>query len=198
MCWWYSVGDEILFYHEGGVDVGDVDAKASKTIVEVDADPSDEDLKKLISRVPASRQVALLSFIKALYAFYKALHYTYLEINPLVMTDDRQVFVMDLAAKVDETARFDCGKHWGKVCIMSIHYSDRWMYCFLLICTLYANDALLIVGLPSTIWPWTNTRRATYSRIGSTNRCIIKVDRIKSQRSNLVNGSWWWCKCYIC
>lgn len=25
------------------------------------------------------------------------------------------VFALDLAAKIDETARFECGKHWGKL-----------------------------------------------------------------------------------
>ena len=38
-------GDWILFYHEGGVDVGDVDAKASKILIPVDIEneyPSDQ------------------------------------------------------------------------------------------------------------------------------------------------------------
>jgi hypothetical protein len=31
-------GDMVYFYHEGGVDVGDVDAKAEKYVVEIDTD----------------------------------------------------------------------------------------------------------------------------------------------------------------
>jgi ATP citrate (pro-S)-lyase len=40
-------GDEILFTHEGGVDVGDVDEKAKKLMVRVDgAFPSADQIKK--------------------------------------------------------------------------------------------------------------------------------------------------------
>ena len=35
-------GEEILFYHEGGVDVGDVDEKASRLAFEVDEEVSDD------------------------------------------------------------------------------------------------------------------------------------------------------------
>ena len=38
-------GDMIYFYHEGGVDVGNVDEKAEKMVVQVDEKPSTEDIK---------------------------------------------------------------------------------------------------------------------------------------------------------
>lgn len=38
-------GDEFLFYHEGGVDVGDVDAKASRLVVPPGTEPSIEAIK---------------------------------------------------------------------------------------------------------------------------------------------------------
>jgi succinyl-CoA synthetase beta subunit len=34
-----------------------------------------------------------------------------LEINPLVVTDDLAVFPLDLAAKIDETAKFESGNY---------------------------------------------------------------------------------------
>lgn len=39
-------GDHVLFHHEGGVDVGDVDAKAKKLLVGVDEKISEESVKK--------------------------------------------------------------------------------------------------------------------------------------------------------
>ena len=47
--------DEILFYHEGGVDVGDVDSKAVRMSVEVDAPDVTEDdvITKLLGKVCA-------------------------------------------------------------------------------------------------------------------------------------------------
>eukprot|EP00435_Cladocopium_sp_Y103_P038383 s3968_g10.t1 len=96
--------DEILFYHEGGVDVGDVDAKAERLEI-----PTGEALteamvtQKLLTKLTAAKQGSMASFICSLYKFYTDLHFAYLEINPLVMLDDNTVVPLDMAAKLDET-----------------------------------------------------------------------------------------------
>lgn len=47
-------GDYVLFHHEGGVDVGDVDAKASKLLVGVDEKLTEDAVKKqLLTHVAA-------------------------------------------------------------------------------------------------------------------------------------------------
>mmetsp|Transcript_115199 Transcript_115199/g.372313 ORF Transcript_115199/g.372313 Transcript_115199/m.372313 type:complete len:1083 (-) Transcript_115199:242-3490(-) len=108
--------DEILFYHEGGVDVGDVDSKAERLEI-----PTGEDIdapkvtEKLLSKVPGGKQESLTSFVLSLYKFYKELHFAYLEINPLVMLEDNSVVPLDMAAKVDETANFLCAQKWGEI-----------------------------------------------------------------------------------
>jgi len=108
--------DEVLFYHEGGVDVGDVDEKAERMQIPTGEDLSVEAVKaKILTKVPASKQDSLASFIVALYKFYKALHFAYLEINPLVMLSDNTVIPLDMAAKIDETASFLCAQRWGEV-----------------------------------------------------------------------------------
>nr|BAK02254.1 predicted protein [Hordeum vulgare subsp. vulgare] len=109
-------GDEILFYHEGGVDVGDVDAKALRLLVPIMSSPSIEDIStKLLAQVPKARVARLALFISKLFEMYAKLHFAYLEINPLVMLDDLSVIPLDLAAKLDETAKFECSKHWGSI-----------------------------------------------------------------------------------
>jgi ATP citrate (pro-S)-lyase len=41
------------------------------------------------------------------------LNFTYMEINPIVFTDDGKIVPLDLAAKIDETAAFLNATQWG-------------------------------------------------------------------------------------
>ncbi|KAG0319516.1 citrate synthase [Dissophora globulifera] len=113
-------GDNILFTHEGGIEVGDVDAKALKLQVKVaDAFPTPAAIQTaLLTHVPANKHDVLIDFITRLYAVYVDLHFTYLEINPLVVLDPTPelpalVFYLDMAAKVDQTAEFEAGPKWA-------------------------------------------------------------------------------------
>uniref|UniRef100_A0A1D1XD28 ATP citrate synthase n=1 Tax=Anthurium amnicola TaxID=1678845 RepID=A0A1D1XD28_9ARAE len=113
-------GDNILFTHEGGIEIGDVDSKALKLLIPVDAPfPSSQEIKSaLLTNVPSSKQDVLVDFISRLYSVYVDLHFTYLEINPLVVLDpcDDQppkVYYLDLAAKLDQTAEFEAGPKWA-------------------------------------------------------------------------------------
>jgi len=108
--------DEILFYHEGGVDVGDVDAKAQKLTIPTSAACTDADIQSVLLKfVPPQKQGNLTSFISALYKLYRALHFAYLEINPIAMLSDGTVVPLDCAAKIDETANFVCAQKWGNI-----------------------------------------------------------------------------------
>ncbi|KAM3424230.1 hypothetical protein BST61_g11229 [Cercospora zeina] len=114
-------GDWILFYHEGGVDVGDVDEKATKLLIPVDLTeyPSNEEIAKaLLPNVPKGVHPVLVDFISRLYAVYVDCQFTYLEINPLVVIPNAEgtsadVHFLDLAAKIDQTAEFECGVKWA-------------------------------------------------------------------------------------
>ena len=56
-------GNVILFHHEGGVDIGDVDAKATKLALDIeDTLSADRVLKDLIAKVPADRQRSVAPF----------------------------------------------------------------------------------------------------------------------------------------
>jgi len=114
-------GDWILFTHEGGVDVGDVDAKAEKILIPVDLSeyPSNEEIAAtLLKKVPKGVHNVLVDFISRLYAVYVDCQFTYLEINPLVVIPNAagtsaEVHFLDLAAKLDQTAEFECGVKWA-------------------------------------------------------------------------------------
>ena len=131
-------GDYILFTHEGGVDVGDVDAKAKKMCVPVLGGlPTVGQIAKnllggntctLLTKnllvilvpkkdIPVSKHKTFAEFIARLYAVYTDLQFTYLEINPLVVLETPgsvpRIYALDLAAKLDQTADFECGKKWS-------------------------------------------------------------------------------------
>ncbi|MGH0169541.1 UNVERIFIED_CONTAM: hypothetical protein FKN15_057094 [Acipenser sinensis] len=108
-------GDHVLFHHEGGVDIGDVDSKAQKFLVGVDEKLTEADVRNhLLGHVPAHKKDILASFVVGLFNLYEDLYFTYLEINPLVVTKDG-VYVLDMAAKIDATADYICKAKWGDV-----------------------------------------------------------------------------------
>uniref|UniRef100_UPI00358E963A ATP-citrate synthase n=1 Tax=Myxine glutinosa TaxID=7769 RepID=UPI00358E963A len=107
-------GDVILFHHEGGVEVGDVDAKALRLKVPVEGSLNVDHVKQtLLINVPPNRRDILANFLISLFCFYEELYFTYLEINPLVITDTG-IYVLDLAAKLDATADYLCKVKWGE------------------------------------------------------------------------------------
>ncbi|XP_053495426.1 ATP-citrate synthase isoform X1 [Ictalurus furcatus] len=108
-------GDHVLFHHEGGVDVGDVDDKARRLAVGVDEKLAAASVtEQLLAHVPDEKKEVLASFIVGLFNLYEDLYFTYLEINPLVVTQEG-VYVLDMAAKIDATADFICKPKWGDV-----------------------------------------------------------------------------------
>lgn len=108
-------GDTILFYHQGGINVGDVDAKAQKWMVPTGTMPTSKEIeKKLLQEVPKERQTLVAEFIEGLFAFYADCNFAYLEINPIVVVDKR-IVPLDLAAKLDSTADFESGSKWGAI-----------------------------------------------------------------------------------
>jgi len=108
-------GDVILFHHQGGVDIGNVDEKASRLDVQVGAQLSMDDIiRSLLVELDPSKQERVANFIYQLYDTYVDLHFTYMEINPVVVTS-AGIFLLDLAAKIDATADFLCRTKWGEI-----------------------------------------------------------------------------------
>jgi ATP citrate (pro-S)-lyase len=109
-------GETILFHHEGGIDIGDVDSKSAKHLVPISENLKSEDIvnQLLINIVDEEKKTVLSTFIMDLFVTYRDLHFTYLEINPLVILNkDNSIHMLDLAAKIDQTAEFLCRTKWG-------------------------------------------------------------------------------------
>jgi ATP citrate (pro-S)-lyase len=108
-------GDEILFHHEGGINVGDIDTKAVRMKIPIGTLPAATDIEAcLLGNIPKERRGRIAGFIEGMFKFYADLNYTYLEINPFVVSKDR-IVPLDLAAKLDDTAEFVSGKKWGGI-----------------------------------------------------------------------------------
>lgn len=108
-------GDAIMFYPQGGVNVGDVDSKAARLEVPIGTFPDAAEIEKtLLKNVSADRKKLVSGFTEALFKFYTDLNFTYLEINPIVVTEN-SVIPLDLAAKLDSTAEFESGEKWGNI-----------------------------------------------------------------------------------
>ncbi|KZO98610.1 ATP-citrate synthase [Calocera viscosa TUFC12733] len=141
-------GDNILFTHEGGIEVGDVDAKALKLLVPVGKEfPSRDEIKKtLLTHVPAEKKDVLVDFLIRLYSVYVDLHFAYLEINPLICLDGVNgkaptIHYLDMAAKLDQTADYLCGPKWAIARDLSVHDSRA-----------QANGIMADRG-PPMVWP---------------------------------------------
>lgn len=105
-------GEEILFHSRGGVDVGDIDSKAERITIPVSEDIENVDVSRLLRKVSNEKRVILGEFIKGLFRFYVKCDYTFMEINPLVVSNNK-VFPIDLAAKLDDTAEFENTENWN-------------------------------------------------------------------------------------
>ncbi len=108
-------GDEIMFYRQGGVDVGDVDAKAARMQVPIGEFPTRAQVARaLLVDVPQGKRACIAGFVEALYKLYVDMNFAYLEINPLVVAGGK-VTPLDLAAKLDSTADFESARLWGPI-----------------------------------------------------------------------------------
>ena len=107
-------GDEILFCKQGGIDVGDVDSKANKLFIPITEELKTENVLKLVEGVSEEKKNILCNFIEAIYEVFCRLYFTYLEINPLVCVNGK-LFMLDLAAKLDQTAQFQSADLRGEI-----------------------------------------------------------------------------------
>lgn len=115
--WYVAIRDErerdiIYFSVQGGIYVEENWDKVVQIPVPILGDVEEADFASKLSDLGPRRE-KVLSFIKALYRFYADCGFTYLEINPFTFAKDGNIVPLDLVAKVDDTAGFECKKAWG-------------------------------------------------------------------------------------
>lgn len=112
-----TVGEDDVLYMsaEGGMEVEEnwdkvVEVKIPITMC--DADMEHAVRANIPSDIPASNKEAFASFAIQFFKFYRDLNFAYLEINPIVMLANNEMAILDLVARLDDTAGFMMGDAW--------------------------------------------------------------------------------------
>lgn len=103
--------DTIFVSDKGGIYVEENWDRVKETQVPILAD-----IKDIALNLPdfGKRKAQVEAFVKALFGFYAKGGFSYLEINPFAFSGD-EIVPLDLVAKVDDTAGFECHKMWGEL-----------------------------------------------------------------------------------
>jgi len=101
--------DSIYFSTEGGINVEENWDKVTQIDVPIGKSIDDIEMKSVV------KSDMIESFIRGLYRFYNKLHYSYLELNPFTIVDNRHLVPLDTVARLDDTAAFECSSLWGDI-----------------------------------------------------------------------------------
>jgi ATP-citrate lyase beta-subunit len=101
--------DVVYFSPRGGIYVEENWDQVAEFRVPLLSEPGDFNFE---FPVPAKRQEAARAFVRGLHRLFVKGHFTYLEINPFTFVGSQPV-PLDLVAKVDDTAAFECREIWG-------------------------------------------------------------------------------------
>lgn len=109
-------GDKIYFSNFGGVDIESVWSTVAEIFVGITDDIDKIDIEqKLPKDTPKENKKVIAEFIKGLFRFYSELQYAYLEINPFTIIERNKIIPLDLVARLDDTAQFECSSKWGEI-----------------------------------------------------------------------------------
>ncbi len=116
-----TVGEDDVLYMstEGGMEVEEGwEEKVTEVVIPINM--QDANIDHLVranapTDLPANKKEAFISFAIDFFKFYRDLNFAYLEINPLVMLDNNEMAILDLVARLDDTAGYLMEDAWGKI-----------------------------------------------------------------------------------
>ncbi len=116
-----TVGEDDVLYMsaEGGMEVEEGwDEKVKE--VHIPINMPDTDMLKMVhshipADIPAENREAFASFAVQFFKFYRDMNFAYLEINPIVMLERGEMAILDLVARLDDTAGFMMRDQWGDI-----------------------------------------------------------------------------------
>jgi len=109
--------DILYMSAHGGMEVEENWDKVTEVKIPIDA--TDEEIEKLVkenipSDIPEDKKETYVNFAINFYKFFRDLNFAYLEINPVVIKDNK-VYLLDLVARLDDTAGFLMKDKWGDI-----------------------------------------------------------------------------------
>ena len=116
-----TVGEDDVLYlsAEGGMEVEEGwDEKVTEVVIPITM--SDVDMEQAVkanipSDIPSENKEAFASFAIQFFKFYRDMNFAYLEINPIVMLENNNMAILDLVARLDDTAGFLMRDIWGDI-----------------------------------------------------------------------------------
>ena len=116
-----TVGEDDVLYMstEGGMEVEDGwEEKVTEVVIPINM--QDANIDHLVRAnapvdLPADKKEAFISFAIDFFRFYRDLNFAYLEINPLVMLEHNEMAILDLVARLDDTAGYLMLEDWGEI-----------------------------------------------------------------------------------
>jgi ATP-citrate lyase beta-subunit len=107
--------DKIMLSAHGGLDIEDLWSTIQTIQIPVLEDMRDDAIEsQLPLDIPKEQRRIVSRFIKGLFQFYRDFGFTYLEINPFVLSANT-VIPLDMVARLDDTAHFKYSKKWGDI-----------------------------------------------------------------------------------
>ncbi|BCD61894.1 ATP-citrate lyase beta-subunit [Nitratiruptor sp. YY08-26] len=109
--------DVLYMSAHGGMEVEENWDKVVEVKIPINA--SDEEIEKIIKEnipadIPEDKKETYANFAVNFYKFFRDLNFAYLEINPVVIVGDN-VYLLDLVARLDDTAGFLMRDKWGDI-----------------------------------------------------------------------------------
>ena len=114
----FDENNDVLYLSaHGGMEVEENWDKATEVKIPIDA--TDEEIKKLVNTnipadIPTDKKDVYANFAINFYKFFRDLNFAYLEINPVVIVEN-DVYLLDLVARLDDTAGFLMKDKWGDI-----------------------------------------------------------------------------------
>ena len=112
--------DDVLYMSaEGGMEVEDGwDEKVVEVVIPIDM--SDEEMEEAVKAnvpadIPEENKANFATFAIQFFKFYRDMNFAYLEINPIVMLEGNNMAILDLVARLDDTAGFLMKDVWGDI-----------------------------------------------------------------------------------
>ena len=106
--------DVIYFSLAGGIDIEENWGSVVEITVPAPGDIDKEAVGKQLPLKGIDNKDMIVGFVTGLYRFYRKLNFTYLEINPFTLKDTT-VVPLDMVARLDDTAAFECSRYWGNI-----------------------------------------------------------------------------------
>jgi ATP-citrate lyase beta-subunit len=116
-----TVGEDDVLYMsaEGGMEVEEGwDDKVVEVHVPItmsDADMEHAVYSNIPKDIPENNKKTFASFAISFFKFYRDMNFAYLEINPIVMLPNNDMAILDLVARLDDTAGFMMADTWGEI-----------------------------------------------------------------------------------